>query len=122
MSIPIVNLADHIQGDTWPGIPVIGPILINGAQPGAAAARVQLSFTRINTATRVVVSFDSQSETGTFPINIVDAATWEFEIPEVDYGDFTVTAGKYEGHLIITDVLGKRITTHDVRMKVERRK
>ena len=119
MSLPIVTLEDHIEGDTFSGIPVIGPIIINGSAPGTAAARVQLSLQRVPYKTGAKVLFDSEEVEGSFPITIVDPDTWEFSVPEVSWENFTLPEGKYQGHLQITDISNVRLTTHDVRMEVK---
>lgn len=118
MSLPIVQLEDHTEGDTWDGIPVIGPIIINEAAPGVAAARVRLRFKRVPYGAGGEIAFDSDTVEGAHPITIVNPDTWEFLVPPVSYEDFTLPEGKYQGHLEITDVLGVRLTTHDVRMTV----
>lgn len=112
MSLPLVKLEPHVAGDTWVGIPTIGPLLINGLQPGVAAARMRLTLTLSRSQTVASVEFDTEAGEGILPITIVDAATWEFTIPEVDFADFDLPAGIYEGHLEITDVNGVRLTTH----------
>jgi hypothetical protein len=112
----LVQLENHVAGDTWQGIPVIGPILINALQPGVAAQRVEMSLSR--TPTGPSFQFDTEAADGVLPITIVDADTWEFMVPPVGFDDFTVTPGKYEGHLAITDAAGERLTTHELRMTV----
>lgn len=110
----IVQLENHVAGDTWQGVPVIGPITINAQAPGVTAARVRMTLTR--TPSGPSVEFDSDA--GLLPITIVDEDTWEFTIPPVDFDDFPVTAGQYSGHLEITDASGERLTTHELRMTV----
>ena len=118
MPAALVTLEDHIAGDSWQGIPVIGPIIINEAQPGAAAARVRMTLNRTPMTTGARMMFDSDGGDGTYPITIVDAQTWEFTVPGVAYSAFTLPTGNYVGHLEITDVNGERLTTHEIHMEI----
>lgn len=81
-----IDLSDHKRGDKWPGIPSIGPVLINGAQPASALARIRAQFRR----GAQVFTLDSNG-TGDALITILDAATWEATVPAI--AQFLPTAG-----------------------------
>ena len=112
--LPIVKLENHVAGDTWQGIPVIGPILINGLPPASPAERVRLTLRKVPAATGAEKIFDS----GLGNITIVNAATWEASIPEVPFANFTLPEGRYEGHLEFTDTAGVRLTTHEIHLSI----
>jgi hypothetical protein len=118
MAAPLVTLEYQTAGDTWEGIPVIGPIIINGSPPGVAAARARMKLSRVPFVAGAALSFDSEPGDSVLPITIVDADTWEFFVPEVPYTQFTLPPGDYVGHFEITDVNGKRLTTHKLKMEV----
>jgi len=108
MPIPTVQLEPHIAGDTWQGIPVIGPFTINDAPPESPVARVRLTMTR--SGGHQSRTFDSADGS----IVIVDADTWECSIPPVPFANFTLPPGTYSGQLEFTDEDGVRLTTHNV--------
>lgn len=116
----IVQLAAHVEGDSWQGIPTIGPFVINDAPPATPAARVRLRLSRVPPVVGATREFDSLGEDA--EIEIVDAATWEFSLPRVHFSKFTLPAGKYEGQLEITDTNDYRMTTHEVRMVILKNK
>ena len=118
MSLPLVKLEPHTSGDTWDGIPTIGPLIYNGAPPEFAAARVRLTLSLVRSSVTSVAVFDTEPGEGVFPIEIVDAATWEFTIPAVPFADFVLPPGNYEGHLEITDINGVRLTTHNILLPI----
>ncbi len=76
-----IDLEDAKRGDKWVGIPVIGPILINGSMPTAALARIRMWFTHPDGA---VFKLDSDTDQAPdAPITITDEDTWEAVVPEV---------------------------------------
>jgi hypothetical protein len=94
------------QGDSWEGIPAIGPVTVNTEQPPAAAALVRMHFRRVNSTSSE--GLDLSSETG--GLVIMNAETWEFMVPEIPYGEFTLTQGEWEADLEVTNVAGFRKT------------
>ena len=127
-----VVLEDHTAGDSWQGIPTIGPITNNGVPMPFPIARVQMTISKGNihsttSSGRLKPSLylDSQApeegETITkYPITIVDAETWEISIPRVPKEGFQVSPGYYVGALRITDSDGMVITTHEIGFEVNR--
>jgi hypothetical protein len=105
-AIPTVTLDPVVEGDTWPGIPGIGPVTINTEPPAYAADQARLHFRRVNATT--TTGIDLSTETG--GIVIVDAATWELSVPPVPYPQFSLTQGNWEADLEITDSAGTRLT------------
>ena len=91
MSIPVdIALFDHKRGDLWEGIPTIGPVLINSAQPVDELTRVRMHFTKRKSTFKL----DSDStEEPDAPITISNAVTWEATIPEVQ--EFIPCAGDW---------------------------
>lgn len=77
----IVQLADHKLGDRWPGIPVIGPVLINGFQPEDELARVRMHFVRPGRTFRCDSTISSKTNA---PIIITNGVTWEAVVPPVE--------------------------------------
>jgi hypothetical protein len=86
-----IPLNDHRRGDKWPGIPSIGPVLINGAQPDDPLARVRMQF-RHTTGARFRLDSDASADRDA-PIVIDDAAAWEASVPEV--ASFLPRAGSW---------------------------
>ena len=77
-----IDLQPHKRGDEWQGIPSIGPVLINDAQPTNALTRVRMHLT---TRSGGLFRLDSDSSTNPHaPISITNATTWEVTIPAVD--------------------------------------
>lgn len=86
-----LNLNDHKRGDKWVGITSIGPVTINGEQPPLTLDRVRMQFRKGNS----VYKLDTDATDRDASVTIVDSATWEVSIPEVDTG-FLPTCGCWE--------------------------
>lgn len=75
-----IDLEPVKRGDKWVGIPVIGPVLINSAQPADTLARIKMHFLH---PSGLVFKLDSDSTAERDgPITISDDETWEASIPE----------------------------------------
>jgi hypothetical protein len=104
MSTPVnIPFEPHYRNDTWDGVPIIGPVKINGLQPVVALASARMDFRsfgskvlghRLSTAPGV----------GEGTIAIVNAVTWEMTIPEQD---LPLEAGRWDWDLETTDVNGR---------------
>ncbi len=91
MSAVNICLPNHRSGDHWPGISSIGPILINGAQPDADLARVQMLLKHVHGD---LFRLDSESDPAPdAAITIDNAETWAASIPALD--DFLTEVGKW---------------------------
>lgn len=87
-----VPLADHKRGDRWPGIPSIGPVVINGSQPAATLARIRMQFRH---STGSVFCLDSDAATSPdAPIVIDNATTWAAHVAEVQ--SFLPLVGRWD--------------------------
>jgi hypothetical protein len=84
-----VQLPATKRADRWVGITSIGPILIGGAQPDVALARVRMQF-RLGA---VVYTLDTEG-TPDAPIVIDNGTTWLISIAAIETGIFE-TAGKW---------------------------
>lgn len=76
-----VELQSHTRGDTWEGL-LIGPILINEAQPEYPLAQCRLYFRNEKgvLAYKLKSTLGEEEEGG--DLVIVDANTWVIEAPE----------------------------------------
>ena len=110
-----VDLPAVTQGDSWQGL-TVGPVTFDGEAWPVALETVRMKVRVRQTGTAqgaLVLSFHS-SPTGTqLPVTITDAATWEFEIPEVPYDDLPIEAGVYEYQIECTDEDGFRLTLYE---------
>jgi hypothetical protein len=107
----VVTLYNTRAGDTWAGIPVIGPVLAQGEDPeeppapmSAALVSARLHFTRAGArepAIRIGTGPDDDA-----PLTIVDADTWEMTVPPVPPSVWTLAPGSYRGDLETTDADG----------------
>jgi len=120
MTPAIITLEDHVSGDTWQGIPIIGPIqilsgvtLTNFPYPIASA---RLTLARVGSYASALTL--ASSGTRMAPITVVDAAAWQLAIPPVSPAVWTPAAGSYRGHFEFTDTQGTVTTIYDVRMTV----
>lgn len=120
MTPAIITLEDHVSGDTWQGIPVIGPIqiqsgetLVNFPYPIASA---RLNLTKLGACTPSLTLATTGSPMA--PIYFVEVDTWEMEIPPVSPEVWTPTPGQYQGHFETTDTNGTVLTIYDVRFNV----
>lgn len=121
MDPALVTLENHRAGDTWQGIPTIGPILISvddapAASPSAPLASARLHLTRNGDSEPTLkIGMDPADDA---PLLIVDAATWEMSIPEVSKSVFNPVPGIYTGDLETTDSDGRVLTTHHIEFQV----
>ena len=112
---PII-LPDHTRGDTWLGIPTIGPIgVTDGGDAyqvpvGAPIVAAKLHFIKVGD-TVPAIAFETDGS-GDAPIVIQDAANWELSVPPVAPADFPLSVGNYVGLLQITDADGIALTYH----------
>lgn len=90
-----IPLPDHKRGDRWPGIPVIGPVLVNGSTPSEALARVVMTLKLKQPSGRPekVYKLDSDATDRDAPITIDNAATWAASVPPVQ--EFVDEAGEW---------------------------
>jgi hypothetical protein len=120
MTPAIIILEDHVSGDTWQGVPVIGPIQILSGETLTnfpyPIASVRLNISRIG-GHRVSLTLAS-SGTPMAPITITDVDTWELVIPPVAPSVWTPPDGDYQGHFEVTDSQDTIITIYDVRFTV----
>lgn len=93
MSTPVqIPLDSHYRGDKWVGIPVIGPVVVNGVTPSGALSRIRMHLVH---PTGAVFRMDSDAgEDPDAPIVIDDSATWEAHVPEVQ--NFVQLAGQWK--------------------------
>jgi hypothetical protein len=83
-----IKLSDHYKNDTWEGM-IIGPVLINGAQPSQNIVSARMEFR--DKDDQLGYALDTSPGAGEGTITIDDAATWEITvapqlIPGVDAG------------------------------------
>ncbi len=79
MSTPVkIKLADHYKGDFWEGM-VVGPVLINEAQPDQNLSAVRMQFRNEND--QLGHEFNTTPGAGIGTITIDDAVTWEVTVP-----------------------------------------
>lgn len=92
MSQPVnIPLAAHYQGDRWPGISAIGPVLVNGSTPAGALARIRMQFRNGSN----LFTFDSDpAQSPDAPITISNAATWLATVPAVE-GFLSAASGQW---------------------------
>jgi hypothetical protein len=103
-AIRSITLDPVVEGDTWGGIPGIGPVTFNTDPPAYPAAEVRMNFRKGSGSTGIDLSTDTGG------IVIVDADTWELSVPPVPYPQFSLTQGNWEADLEITDTAGTRLT------------
>jgi hypothetical protein len=90
-STVVVPLSDHKLGDPWPGIPSIGPIVINDATPDGLLTRIRVQFRQ---GGHVFTLDSDESEDRDSPITITNAATWLALIPPVQ--NFVTRSGEWD--------------------------
>lgn len=102
--LPSLTLDSVTEGDSWIGIPSIGPVLFDGAYSANALERASLVFTRNGVAG---LSFDS-ADNGSLPLTITNENEWLMTVPPVGFPDFTLGAGEWTGRLrLISNGTGK---------------
>lgn len=114
--IPVdVRLDYHTSGDTWQGIPEIGPIVdeTTGTVPGSAMVSAEL-WLYLDDGTDPFKIATSEAVGEEAPINIVSAANWELTIPAVAAATFPAGVGEWHGKLKITDAAGEKLTYYNV--------
>jgi hypothetical protein len=90
-----INLPTHKRGDEWPGIPVIGPIIIDGTTPAEELTRIRCHFVCRSTPALVYrLDTDTEAEPDA-PIIIDDAVNWEAHVPPI-YTGFLSESGEWE--------------------------
>lgn len=122
MTTALVIFECHTPGDTWPGVPTIGPILmaVDGGAPlpmSAPIASARLHWCK-GDAYPAAARLSTAPAAGEGTIVIVSAAAWELSIPPVAPDLFALTSGDWFAHLEITDTDGIVWTTHECRLKV----
>ena len=104
----VITLYQMVEGATWPGIPTIGPVVFS--EPGDASplpppcglVAAELRFFPLGGTEAAIVLGSGPGAAA--PITIVgDGSTWELAIPPVAPGVWSLAAGKYAGHLELTD-------------------
>lgn len=75
-----VQLETVVRGDTWTGIPTIGPVTIGGVRPTTHLGKVVMTFARRPGIPPAYV-LSSAPVTGQGTIVIDDAAQWIFHMP-----------------------------------------
>ena len=122
MTPAIVNFTPHTPGDTWQGIPTIGPIQMSVDGGALVAMPAPIASARLHwskgDAYPAVAKFSTTPAADESPITIVNAATWELSVPPVEPDGFPLTEGNWYAHLEITDTDGTVWTTHECRMAV----
>ena len=82
-----VTVPSNKLGDAWPPSPdgsgkvLVGPVLVDDAQPAATLARVVMTFSN---GTRKFVADSDNPKTREAPITITNATTWTAEVPNID--------------------------------------
>ena len=125
---PLVELYNMVSGDTWRGIPLIGPITVQepddlvAVQPSAALVSVSLNLTRTG-AKSPSITFGTADVAGVdAPITIGNAVTWEITIPAVQEELWVPVKGTYNGHVKTTDADGYVLTVYWLRIVVTENK
>jgi hypothetical protein len=122
MTPAIITFDYHIPGDTWQGVPTIGPIFmaVDGGEPlpmSAPIASARMHW-RLGDAYPAAARHATTPADGESPIILVSAATWELSIPPVAPEFFPLSIGLWHGHLEITDTDGTVWTTHECLLPV----
>lgn len=110
-----VRLDDHTSGDTWQGIPTIGPIVdeATGTTPGSEMGSAELWLYRDAIDTPFKLSTVVLGRHA--PINIFgNPANWELSIPPVAAATFPPGVGEWHGKLKITDAAGEKLTYYNI--------
>ena len=108
-----IQLDPHTKGDTWQGIPSIGPILFNGIQPTSQLDRIRMQIRSAGPTGTLVLTFDSETGDEDYEITITDATTWEAEIAEIPEDEFDLAAGPYYWSMRFWDKDGVARTLYD---------
>lgn len=118
----LVNFSLHTAGDTWLGVPTIGPIRMSVDGGALVAMPAPVASARLHWVQgenyAPAAKFATNPATGESPITLVNAANWELAIPPVAPALFPLTKGNWYAHLEITDTDGRVWTTHKCVMEV----
>ena len=109
-----IDLAEHYKGDSWTGM-IVGPILINDAQPSNALASVRMQF-RDHKTDALGYELNTTPGIDEGSITISNTVTWEILVP-VQIID--LPEGRYNWDFECTDAAGYVITTYKGAMKVK---
>lgn len=121
---PFIELFNLVSGDTWRGIPQIGPVTIQGpddeapVQPSTTLVSVRLNFTREGARSPSIRFGTMDVPDADAPIVIDNAVTWEFSIAPVSPATWTPPAGVYTGHVETTDSDGLVLTIYKLQLTV----
>ena len=102
-----IKLDTHYEGDSWAGM-LVGPIVINEAQPANPLASVRMQFRDVETD-ELAFELNTSPGAGEGTITITNANTWEIEVPTQLIG---LEAGRYNWDFQCTDSSGFVITTY----------
>jgi hypothetical protein len=92
MSVEI-QFEPHISGDTWDGVPCIGPVLFGGVAPPNPVLAARMHFVEAD-GYPPSVKLATNPLADEAPILITgDPATWEFTIPPVSPDLFNLPPG-----------------------------
>jgi len=97
----IIELPNHTRGDRWWGMH-IGPILFGTDPPPRPLVSCRLYFRRPNG--RIGYKFKSDPSTGDGTINVINAVTWELDIPEQS---LPLDLGLWEWDFEVTDLVNQ---------------
>lgn len=98
-----VDLSPFVEGDTWNGIQLIGPVTINGDPPAASLAVARLGFKRNYSDFQHAAMVSSQDGEGG-PLEIIDADLWTMSVPAQQ---LPLLAGQYRWDLETVDSDGE---------------
>jgi hypothetical protein len=88
-----IELPDHKRGDRWPGVPVGGPVIIDGVQPANSLTRIRWHF--VHRGSNTVYRMDSDAtQSPDASITIGNAVTWSWSIAEVE--EFLQRGGQWD--------------------------
>ena len=125
---PLVELYNMLSGDTWRGIPLIGPVTVQepgdlvAVQPSAALVSVSLNLTRTG-AKSPSITFGTADVAGVdAPITIGNAVTWEITIPAVTPAVWTPVPGTYTGQVKTVDADGYVLSVYSLQLVVTENK
>ncbi len=119
---PIIILFNHVAGDTWVGIPTIGPLQVENpddgtmTRPGVPLDSATLEWTLEGAAAPALVI--SSAVGAAAPLSLVSAIQWELSVPPIGPEIFNLPAGKYLGRLKTIDSTGVVFTLHWYRLTV----
>ena len=127
---PLIILYNLRSGDTWRGVPLVGPVTViepdvgpPAVAPTYALVSVRCNLTRdgaLSPALRMATANVATAATDA-TITIGVAATWEFTIPAVPptaWHPSPLPAGIYTGDIETTDAAGYVLTTHTIQITV----